>query len=461
MKKIVSIFMLMLLCSGALSWSAAVAVEEKTRDRADLIPYLQKRQQVRDILKSSDFLPKDFLEEEINPYLGGTILKHWDYEVDSMFLYSLSKNLLLEFWGEDVSRRLFGEDINTRSFQEIVDFVGLGNREYMRGHLFDHFYGFSVLPCGVIISSGGDIYLLDNESMNEYQGAVILESYDAKINCLLVLPNEKIVSGLTDGTVRILDIGNSENNKSFLLEDGDITCLSALSNTKIAVASSGFSGDKIVMLDIEEPTKSKTFFISDKITCLSALSDKKIAVGFGYKKIKIFNLETSAFEELAESSSSIAGLVVLPDKRIVSWGKNGVIQIWSVETGLCQKSFKDKEDILNLSLLSNGLIVSLSVSGEFTIWDLDSDKKAQEKIKKMATKYLVLLQQAIVKLPADRQAHWLKELCLLDVTNARLVENFIGKVSADRYLNKIKNKVVFDDIDVVDIDIENIDDLDF
>jgi len=167
----------------------------------------------------------------------------------------------------------------------------------------------------------------------------------------------------------------------------DMSCLTCLSNGKIACASNmcfnsnkymKFGWDPIVtIIDSEENYKKGIYQIistrhTKDITCITSLKNS-IITGSEDKTIRIYNIKTGERRVLTGHTKRIQCVTIIKE-YIVSGSEDKTIRIWDPNTGICKHVLKGHDNAITcLGILSTGKIISGSVDGKIRLWDLSKD----------------------------------------------------------------------------------------
>ena len=182
----------------------------------------------------------------------------------------------------------------------------------------------------LVVLNDNNIYSYKNKN-NEYIQDNIIGSYEGKINCLIQLKNNLIVTGSDDNKIIIW---NKRKKESILTEHKDsINIIIELDNEKIC---SGSSDKKIIIWQKNKLKYEKDLILEghlDGIKSLCFLQDKRIISGSFDCTIKIWLLSRNGYicyNTINEHNSTISGLIGFNDDIFISSSYDKSIKVWIV-----------------------------------------------------------------------------------------------------------------------------------
>ena len=180
----------------------------------------------------------------------------------------------------------------------------------------------------LVVLNDNNIYSYKNKN-NEYIQENIIGSYEGKINCLIQLKNNLIVSASDDNKIIIW---NKRKKESILTEHKDsINIIIELDNEKIC---SGSSDKKIIIWKKNKLKYEKDLILEghlDGIKSLCFLKDKRIISGSFDYTIKIWLLSRNGYicyNTINEHNSTISGLIGFNDDIFISSSYDKSIKVW-------------------------------------------------------------------------------------------------------------------------------------
>jgi WD40 repeat protein len=204
---------------------------------------------------------------------------------------------------------------------------------------------------------------------NDYKCIHTLEEQDGGILRLLLLENCILISGHTNGHLKMRDF-NGEFFNALTIEEFDspIRCLMAIENDRFASTSG-----KVIRLSNNKDYKSKFQINTDsEIRSLIIIGNGNLASGHIDDNIRIWDSRNnySLIQCLTGHNNTVSSLIYLAEGYIVSGSFDATIRIWDIKKDIkCIKSFISHGDwILSLALLSNGNFASASDDNTIKIW---------------------------------------------------------------------------------------------
>jgi WD40 repeat protein len=215
-------------------------------------------------------------------------------------------------------------------------------------------------------------------------------THDKCVTCIAVLPNERVASGSTDGTLKIWNLKTGKldiifkHGKHFVssvmaLPDGSIVY--GLSNGLLRVCNS-----KTLNEDISFTAVLAEHLLYDSLNGLIRFCNLNNTYGIFPKRYIQFNKNEDGIYYLDGHSKEIRCIVKLPDGRIATGSDDNTIRIWNLELKKCDTILKGEEnywDGVNWNHITcidvipekqNFRLVSGSSDGKIKIWELLNPK---------------------------------------------------------------------------------------
>ena len=152
------------------------------------------------------------------------------------------------------------------------------------------------------------------------------------INCMLVLPDGRIVSGSSDCSVRVWDPSDGRCLLTLKGHSSWIRCLAVLPDGRIVSGSSDCS------VRVWDPLDGRCLLTlqghSDIVRCLAILPDGRIISGSSDCSVRVWDSSYGrCLLTLKGHSSWVICVAVLPDKRIVSGSSDCSVRVWDPSDG--------------------------------------------------------------------------------------------------------------------------------
>ena len=187
---------------------------------------------------------------------------------------------------------------------------------------------------GIALAAGNDILIIDDLNNYNPDNPETMSGHTKPITSLILLTENKLVSGSEDKTIKIWDIKKRQ-------------CISTITGNYEIIQS------------------------------LLKLGENTIAAGT-HSAIRIFNTENKKeLYALTGHEKSVCTLIKLNDDKIISGGYDNLIKIWDLKTKMCETSlFGHDTTVYVILLLQDGRLASGSGSWDraLKIWDLENKR---------------------------------------------------------------------------------------
>ena len=195
--------------------------------------------------------------------------------------------------------------------------------------------------------------------------STISKEHKGRINCLIKLEDNKVVSGSQDKTIKIWDIEKKECLYTLEGHTSIIWEVKSLSNNRL-ISAADDNTSRIWNLN----NKSSEYFYKSKrqVSSIAVLDNNRILLSSG-KNLLLFNLDTK--EQLTFLDISVWSLKTLKNGDVAAGGK-GVLYILKItdEIKIITEFAKGHEStIISIIELENELLVTASSDKELILWD--------------------------------------------------------------------------------------------
>ncbi len=166
-----------------------------------------------------------------------------------------------------------------------------------------------------------------------------MNDHFSSVWCLAVLPNNNLISGSADTTIKIWDTNNGIVIKTLHGHTEGILCLAILDDNDDGdrLASGSFDGTiRIWNIRNENCIKELKVLIKPNtdlygIWSIVVLKDKRLASGSYDEIIRIWDINNeNVVEELSGHTSWIYSIVFHPDNILISGSDDKTIRIWNL-----------------------------------------------------------------------------------------------------------------------------------
>jgi len=193
------------------------------------------------------------------------------------------------------------------------------------------------------------------------------------VNCLTLINNTDIASGIDDGTIQIWNIYTGAHIKTLPGQDFQmpVTSLLKLNNYLITGDSLGL----INFWNITNWTWVQSYQSHFSVTGLVKLSDNIIASSCNISFIELWDIDNDECDLLDDQfGKGYFSLLNLNDVIIVGGSSDGTIKFWNIKSFKCVKNIKEHSGRIDCLLrLNDYKFVSGSIDNTIKVWDIESE----------------------------------------------------------------------------------------
>ena len=227
----------------------------------------------------------------------------------------------------------------------------------------------AVLPDNRIVSGSGDHTLRVWDSLTG-QYLQSLEGHEEEVKCVAVLRDGKVVSGSVDNTLRVWNPLTGEYIQILEGHTGPINCLSVLPDGKVVSGSSDHT------LRVWAPLTGECLQIlkghTGPINCINILPDGSVVSGSGDKTLRVWNPLTGKLIWILKGhSEEVKCVITLSDDKVVSGSGDRTLRVWNLSIGQCVQILEGHEEgVRCLAVQPNGFVISGSEDSTLRVWNV-------------------------------------------------------------------------------------------
>ncbi len=271
---------------------------------------------------------------------------------------------------------LSNNQLNTFSLCKIKKFE---NKKTFKGHS-SAVNCVAVLPNGNVISGSTDgtlkVWDIHSRTLLSSFGASLktLRGHMGSVYCVAVLPNGNAISGSEDETLKVWDVSSGACLRTFQRAHRHfISCVAVLPNGNVISSS---WDNKVRVWDINSGVCLQVFGEPhyDSIRCVAILPNGNVITGSGDDTLKVWDPKLGVcLQTLKGHISRVTCLAVHPNGNVISGSLDKTLKVWDINTGTCLQTFNGHTDgVRNVTVLPNGRVISGSVDNTIKIWDTSS-----------------------------------------------------------------------------------------
>lgn len=200
-----------------------------------------------------------------------------------------------------------------------------------------------------------------------------LVGHEGSVNCVAVSPNGKtLLSGGSDGTIRVWDLETGKLKHSQDAKSGSITSLSISPDGKTLVNTS--SHHKIKIWDIRREKITFQQILKTQqgviVSFIALSSDKKtLFCGTPENSIQLFNIDTGSYKNMG-GTQPVTAYAISSDRQIIVSGKKN-ISIWDVNKQKLKYTLQSPSEVKLLAITPDkATLVGTCANNTINIWNI-------------------------------------------------------------------------------------------
>ncbi|MBS0604673.1 MAG: F-box/WD repeat-containing protein [Verrucomicrobia bacterium] len=244
--------------------------------------------------------------------------------------------------------------------------------------------------------------------LNQTIGVYASEALEGHMDCVtsLSLDGQRLISGSSDGTIKIWDLNTNECTVTLRAGNGTIwslalegqrlfsgsvrtikiwdlntnECIATLEGHYDHVKSLVLEGKRLISCSYDKMIKiwdlntntCTTTLEGGYVTCL-ALDGQRLISGSSDKRIKIWDLNTNTCTTTLEGHDRPVASLAIMGERLFSGSSHGTIKIWDLNTNECVATLNGHTSTISSLALDGKRLFSSSYDNTIKIWDLSSN----------------------------------------------------------------------------------------
>lgn len=217
-----------------------------------------------------------------------------------------------------------------------------------------------------IVTAGQDktikVWTIDNKNSLE-----TLAGHKSMIWCINEIKGDKLISGSSDNTALIWDL-KSKKLDFELYKDKEISVAIQLKTGNVLLCSS----DKLILFDLKSKKQLTNFEIKPGVWSLRELSDGTVAAGFGNGDIGILEVgnEIKVKLTLKGHKKTVNSIIELGNHKLVSSSDENNLILWDLTEPEAKYFIEGHtENVTALTHINGNKFASVSKDKTFKIWE--------------------------------------------------------------------------------------------
>ena len=360
-------------------------VEEKLKDFNQVLDLIKESYKYYYNLlnnEKQDYYTLDYLNKIVEIIDIQTIYSNFDELIDAAKLvdkFSLKTPFLYKIYTNEMPSPY---TINTYSFNKfkksVISKYNLANAKQIKLEkkidiLINSVYAITKIndKNGVAVAAGNDILIIEDINNYDQSKPDTMSGHSKNITSLILLNENKLVSGSEDKTIKIWDI---QKRLCISTITGNYERIESLLKIKDNIIAAG-SQNTIRFFNTDNKKELFSLLGHEKSVCTIIKMNENIIISGGYDNIiKIWDINKKSCEySLYGHDTTVFVVLLLQDGRLASgsgsW--NRALKIWDLENKRCDCTLVGhKREIKCMQQMSNGWLLTGSVDKTIKVWNV-------------------------------------------------------------------------------------------
>ena len=202
-----------------------------------------------------------------------------------------------------------------------------------------------------------------------------LSGHGGGVNALALTGDGRVVSGSSDGTVKVWDLNSGQEERTLSGHGGGVKALALTGDGRVV---SGSSDGTVKVWDLNSGQEERTLSgHGGGVRALALTGDGRVVSGSDDGTVKVWDLNSGQEQRtLSGHGGGVKALALTGDGRVVSGSDDGTVKVWDLNSGQEERTLSGHGGGVNaLALTGDGRVVSGSYDGTVKVWDLNSGQE--------------------------------------------------------------------------------------
>ncbi len=195
-------------------------------------------------------------------------------------------------------------------------------------------------------------------------------------NALAVLPEGRVVSGSSDGTLRVWDVEGGQTLQTLQGHSGGVSAVAVLDSRRMV---SGSDDGTLRVWDVKRGQTLQTLEgHSSAVFAVAVLDSRRVVSASSGRTLRVWDVESGQTLQILEGHPWITAVAVLNGRRVISGSSDGMLRVWDVESGQTLQILEGHSGWVSaVAVLDSCRVVSASSDGMLRVWDMESGQTLQ------------------------------------------------------------------------------------